>query len=139
MTITTETIRTDIFKEFMAVLQDNLTFDNLDISPAFDEKVISKNQVVLKMPLVDDEITTLGRAVQSNKRDGSIDIDIFTTSIVDLMTLTDKVEKVIKDNLDDLSVHTVSIGGATDNTFDIEGKFVHTTTVPISFRLRLFS
>lgn len=134
MAINSSTARGDIFKEFRAVIVDNIATPGVKVTNAFVDDVAEFPQVVINAPSLPRERDSFGTV--NYKRDGEIEIEIFATKMKSVVELVDDVENAILSNLDDLSVQNINIGSSTNASFQLSQSTIHTLVIPISFIFR---
>lgn len=137
MAINNNSIRSDILKEFRAVIKNNLVTSGVKVTVSFTQDDANLPEVVISTPSVPRVKEAFGTDSVAYLRDGSIDIELFATTKKSLTELFDDVEQAIFNNLDELSVQKVELGESNDVSFDLDGKTVHTVALPISFKLRI--
>ena len=134
MVITNSTAKADIFKEFYAVIDTNITTTGVTITNAFIDDTASFPQVVVHPPKVPRAREAFGTETKSYNRAGGIDIEVFAGSMKNCVLLHYDVENAIFSNLSDLGVQNVEVGDSSDVNIQVGGKTVHGLLIPISFK-----
>lgn len=135
MAINSSTARADIFKEFRAVINDNIA-NNVKVTNAFVNDVAVLPQIVINPVVLPRARFKLGVEAEAYNRDGSVDIEVFASKNQTLVELADEVDMIIHTNLSTLGVQNISVGSSTSASLEVGGKQVHTMTIPISFMYR---
>ena len=135
MAINSSTARADIFKEFRAVIKDNI-LNNVKVTNSFVDDVAVLPQVVISSPMLGRERNAFGTEPNSYIRDGELDIEIFASTTQTMTELVDEVESSIYNNLSELSVQNIEFGTSTPALIEVGGKMVKTYVIPVSFMFR---
>ena len=137
MAINRNSVRADIFKELRAVIKDNILTQGVKVTGSWTEESGKLPEVVISTPNVPRIKEAFGTESPAYLRDGSVDVEVFAKTKKSLIELYDDVEQAIFNNLDELSIKKVEIGESSDASFDLGGKIIHNTTLPLSFKLRI--
>lgn len=136
MAITTTTARADIFKEFYAVLDGNLTTSPVKVTNAFVDDIAAMPQVVIGAPQLPRQRNAFGATPAAYDRSGDFEIDVYGRKMQEVVELVDDVETTIYDNLGSLSVQNIVLGDSSPASIEVGGKQVHIITIPIAFNFR---
>lgn len=134
--VNSTTARADIFKEFLAVIKNNITTPNVKVTNAFVDSYDRIPQVVVHAPSLPKSRARFGTSPLAYDRDGDIDVEIYAKSMQQLVELVDDVENAVFSNLDSLSVQNVQVGEGTDGNFELTGKTVRVMPLPFSFQFK---
>lgn len=136
MAITNSTARADIFKEWYAVIKDNLNTSGVKITNAFVDDTTQIPQVVVHAPALPRNRARFGTSEFAYDRDGEIEVEVYGNTMQQLVELVDDVENAVFSNLTDLSVNNVQVGESDDGSFELEGKTVRVMILPFSFQFK---
>lgn len=134
MAINSSTARADIFKEFLAVIKDNITTPNVKVTNAFVDEVTQMPQVVIDAPGMPRQRLSFGTS--SYDRSGDFEINIFAKTMKGCVELVDDVENAIFSNLDSLSVQNVQVGDSEPAHFELNNQYIHNIVIPVSFTFK---
>lgn len=136
MAITSTTARADIFKEFLAVIKDNISTTGVKVTNAFVDDVEKIPQVVVHAPSLPKSRARFGTSNFAYDRDGEIEVEIYANSMKQLVELVDDVENAVFSNLSSLSVENVQVGEGADGNFDLTGKTIRVMPLPFGFQFK---
>ena len=136
MAITSSTARADIFKEFYSVIKNNLSTSGVKVTNAYVDSIAQMPQVVIHAPSLPKQRARFGTSALAYDRDGDIEIEIFATTMKQLVELVDDVENTVFSNLSSISVENVQVGESTDATFELSGSHVRVMLLPFAFQFK---
>lgn len=133
MAITLATARADIFKEFRAVIVNNIS-GGVKVTNAFVDDVAQFPQVVINAPVLPRTRKSFGKETKSYDRSGNIDIEVYATTTKNAIILHDEVEEAIFNNLSDLTVQNISVGDSSLANIPLDGKTIRGFVIPVDFK-----
>lgn len=134
MAINTSTARADIFKEFLAVVKDNITTSGVKVTNSYVDDDTAFPQVVIGAPTLPRNRAAFGTSTWD--RSGDFEINIYAKTMKSCVELVDDVESAIFSNLDDISVQNVSVGDGSPAHFESAAGMVHNIVLPMSFSFK---
>jgi hypothetical protein len=134
MAITSSTARADIFKEFYAVVKNNITTTGVKVTSAFVDDTAEIPQIVVNAPMLPKNRNAFGTTPGAYDRSGEIDIEVYGGSMKQVVELVDDVENTLFTNLGSVSVQNIQLGDSTTAQIELGGKFIHVIVIPIAFK-----
>jgi len=130
MVVNSSTARADILKEFYNLIKTNI--NGVTVTVAYVDDLGSIPQIVVNTPKLPKNIDTF----DLYNRSGSIDIEIYSSSIKSLTNIIDEVEDLLFTNKNSLGVQSLTVGDGSIASVDLTQKRIHTVTLPFSFRFK---
>jgi hypothetical protein len=134
MAITSATARADIFKEFYAVVKNNISTTGVKVTSAFVDDTTEIPQVVVHAPMLPRQINAFGTTPGAYDRSGELDIEVYGNTMKEVVELLDDVENTLFTNLASISVQNVQLGDSSPAQIEVGGKNVHVFVIPIAFK-----
>jgi len=135
MAITISTRRADIFKEFLAVIRDNIVTSGVKTTNAFVDDNTVIPQIVIEVPKSPRERQGFSQNGITDYS-GTIEIQLIAATTKDVSLLADDVENAIFSNLDQLSIYNLRLGEGTVASVEVGGTNARTLALPLSFMLK---
>ncbi len=136
MAISTNTARADIFKEFYAVIKNNLTTTGVKVTNSYVDDETQLPQIVIHPPTLPRSRLAFGVESGAYDRSGDLEIEVIAKKTKDVVELYDDVEHAIFSNLGQLSVQNVHAGDGNVGSFEIGGVTANIMTIPIGFSFK---
>jgi len=136
MAINTTTARADIFKEFYAVIKDNILTTGVKVTNSYVDDETQLPQIVIHPPTLPRSRLAFGVESGAFDRSGDMEIEVIAKKTKDVVELYDDVEQAIFGNLDDISVQNVHAGDGSVGNFTIGGVSANIMTIPIGFTFK---
>ena len=131
-TINENTIRSDIFVNFLKTLKDNLSNPKPKVTNSFTNDATNFPQIVITLPKISKTRAKFGSSRNAYLREGTIDIEVYTKTKKQLSMLIDEVDYLLAEHMDELGIVDFDIGLSNDISFTIEGTNIHSQTLPIT-------
>lgn len=136
MAITSSTARADIFKEFYAVVKNNLSTSGVKITSSYVDDLTQLPQIVINPPMLPRNRSAFGTTAEAYDRSGEFEIEVYAKSMKAVVELVDDVENTIFSNLTSLSVQNVRLGDSSPAQIEQSGSFIHVIIIPVAFKFR---
>lgn len=135
MALQERTIRSDLFKHFLAQIKSNMSISGVKVTNAFVADETKLPQIVIAIPVVQKNRTKFGTGTKAYGFPIDIEISVYTKSAKDLSLILDDLQYVLYTFCLSEDIRDIQIGASNDLYFENEGINVHAQTLPLTLMI----